>query len=179
MVPSASDATVLECGEPRINPTWVISKCLRYFTSSSGSGRAAGTGRGVRPGGAGRGVLPPLHRLGAGARRRSADQGGRAARDELPVVPLLRQEAQSPLVAGRQTRDSRAGANSWQSRLTLVVSGRNLAVARSEDVQLSVGSSLKFPTVYTDIIIIGTVWHCGCSYPCHTGLTQRRTVRRS
>ncbi len=41
-----------------------------------------------------------LHRPGAGAGRRRAGEGGRAARHELPLVPLLRQEVQ-PAVRGK------------------------------------------------------------------------------
>ena len=84
---------------------------VRHGGRADGDRRAAGAAgprRGLRPRGARRGVLPALHRAGAGARRRGAGEGGGAARHELPVVPLLRQEIQSALDAAdrRQRRVS-------------------------------------------------------------------------
>ena len=53
----------------------------------------------VRPRAARAGHRARLHRAGAPTGRRRAGEGRRAARDELPVVPLLREEVQPPVAA--------------------------------------------------------------------------------
>ena len=58
---------------------------------------AARAGRGVRSGEARRGVLPALHHARARTRRRRAGQGRRAPGNELPIVPVLREEVQATL----------------------------------------------------------------------------------
>jgi hypothetical protein len=47
------------------------------------------------------GVLPPLHRPGTRKVRRRPDEGGRDAGNELPLIPVLRQEAKRQIADGR------------------------------------------------------------------------------
>src|SRR4030095_15575098 len=60
---------------------------------------AAGSRGGVGSRRARRRVLPPLHRPGARARGRRSGEGGRDARYELPLVPVLREKIQYPMSA--------------------------------------------------------------------------------
>ena len=68
-----------------------------------------------------RGSLPPLHCLGARTVGWRPGEGGRDARHELPVVPLLRQEVQPPVAAGScmarlrlHVRERTLPAHSWR-----------------------------------------------------------------
>ena len=65
-----------------------------------GAGRRA-AGFGLRPGGAREGDRAGLYRAGAAACRRRPGQGRRAARHELPFVPLLREEIQPAVGTSR------------------------------------------------------------------------------
>ena len=79
---------------PGRQPAGVDSR-RRAARRRGGGGRAPRFG--VRPGSARQRDRTRLHRAGAAARRRRPGQGRRAARDELPVVPLLREEIQPPV----------------------------------------------------------------------------------
>ncbi len=92
-----------------------------------GAGRAAG--RRVRPRGAREGHRARLHRPGAAAGRRGPGQGRRAARHELPVVPLLREEVQPPLIR-RIFADSRTRADiPCLSIWTIIVTSYHIGIA--------------------------------------------------
>ena len=62
---------------------------------AEGAGGGGSASRvGLQSRGARRRAREGIHHAGAGPRRRRAGEGGRAARDDLPLVPLLRQEIQ-------------------------------------------------------------------------------------
>src|SRR4029453_5891156 len=65
---------------------------------------AAGPRGGVRSRSPGQRFLPAFHRPGARARGRRSGKGGRDARYELPLVPVLREEIQHPM-SGVQKRE--------------------------------------------------------------------------
>src|SRR6185436_7258658 len=98
-----------QCGEP--------GRAVRAAVAARPGGR-------VRPGGARRRLLSALHHPGAGTGGRRANPCSGAARYELPVLPLLRQEVQRPVTSG-------LGDVSWQPRLTLLVRAPKIISVRT------------------------------------------------
>jgi len=94
-----SPSVLSESLPPNIRSGHPAALSAPFTTAPAGADVSTATGprRGVRSGGPGRGLLPALYCSSARAGRRCTGKGRRDARNELPVVPLLREEIQYPM----------------------------------------------------------------------------------